>query len=91
MTLTYELDLDILKLYVRTITKLLGQKCQNLELANRIDRQIRPNALPSAFTGSSVDIQQWASARYRWTVTVTTGGNNVFPWIGHSPPGDLLS
>ena len=25
--------------------------------------------IPKRFFGSSVDIQQWASARYRWSVT----------------------
>jgi len=38
MTLTHELDLDILKLHLRTTMKFLGQSCQNSEFANRTDR-----------------------------------------------------
>jgi len=53
MILTYELDLDILKMHLRTKMKFLGQGFQKLEHERdgETHRQTRPSTYHTAFAG----------------------------------------
>jgi len=49
VTFMYELDLDIVKMYLITKNAIFGQGFQELE-CNMRDRHTRPHALPAALT-----------------------------------------